>query len=383
MAQHRSRFYQSLITVALAALLPAAAMAQQPQTHTVREGDTLWDLAGQYLGDPFLWPEIYRLNTDVVEDPHWIYPGEVLRLAGGADVSAVPEAAEPAQPEQPSEVVVVVEGAEEPAPAAPGIEEPEVAPAVYRPMTRRRVEADHPVVLNPLILEDPEPIKFAEYQSAGFLTERRKYPFGLMRGPVTPSEIGAGAPQVNLFDLVGITPPRGGSYQVGDSLLIVHFGREVDGYGNVILPTGIVRVVRVSPRQATAEIIAVYNAILPGQLSLPLPAFNSPGRVSPVPVADGISASVIANRNRVELTEPLHILFLDKGRSEGVKLGDVFEIRRVPAHRDPQADMIDEVMATVQIVNVNEHTSSAQVLDMALTGIRPGLRARQVARLPT
>jgi len=37
-----------------------------PTTHIVKRGDTLWDLAARYLGNPFRWPELYRRNTSLI-----------------------------------------------------------------------------------------------------------------------------------------------------------------------------------------------------------------------------------------------------------------------------------------------------------------------------
>jgi len=376
--------------------LPQVGHAQQqvPETHTVRKGDTLWDLAQQYLGDPFLWPEIYRLNTDVVEDPHWIYPDEVLRLRGGPEVAAVPSpeaapadtAAAPlgapsGEPADSQAVQVVIEGPEAGDQAQMPAEDAN-AEAEYRPMAVRRVVNEEPAVLNPLILEDPEPIHPSEYYSAGFLTENQDLPFGQVLGPVSPSDIQAGASAMTLYKRLGLRPPTRGAYRVGDSLLSVSLDREVQGYGRVVIPSGMLRVVEVSASQATAEVVEVYGGIRHGQRVLPLPPFNNPGKAEPVPVADGIEAKVLANRGHVDLTEPLHILFLDKGREEGVALGDVFEVRRTPENRDPLADTVDEVMATVQVVYVGPHTASAQVQNVVSPDIPVGMRARQIARLP-
>ncbi len=46
------------------------------KVHVVKKGDTLWDIAGFYYNNPFLWRNIYNANLDKIEDPHWIYPGQ-------------------------------------------------------------------------------------------------------------------------------------------------------------------------------------------------------------------------------------------------------------------------------------------------------------------
>jgi len=72
---------------------PTAAMAEvsgtsmsvplaenAPERYVVKKGDTLWDIAGVFLRDPFFWPEIWFVNPEIA-NPHLIYPGDVLFLS--------------------------------------------------------------------------------------------------------------------------------------------------------------------------------------------------------------------------------------------------------------------------------------------------------------
>src|SRR4029078_13304390 len=57
---------------------PEPATSDQ-QVHVIVKGDTLWALAGKYLGNPYLWPQIWEKNQYIL-DAHWIYPGDPLML---------------------------------------------------------------------------------------------------------------------------------------------------------------------------------------------------------------------------------------------------------------------------------------------------------------
>jgi LysM domain len=72
--------FSSIAFAAQNATEPLELSPNAPKRHVVVRGDTLWDISGLYLKNPFRWPELWGFNKDKIKNPHWIYPGQVLVL---------------------------------------------------------------------------------------------------------------------------------------------------------------------------------------------------------------------------------------------------------------------------------------------------------------
>lgn len=399
-------------------LTPAVAYGQadQAQTHTVHHGDTLWDLAKQYRGDPFLWPDIYRMNTAVVEDPHWIYPGEVLHLAGES-MAAVPAVDTPepltttdsqaSVAQVPDVIALVPDTAAEVADSAPAVAE--VAPPDAYPEPVRQASLAELAKADlgsrgdqPEPLFGPRPsntleetflassqkeyraLRKSEFYSSGFLTEDQDLPWAKVIGPVTPSQIGSSiVNDVMPYKTIAIEAPRGATYQIGDTLLLATRGAEWKKFGEVILPTGLARVTDTVSGRYLASVVAVYGPIRPGQSALPAEKFMASGAEHAVSVSDGVRGKFLGGPIRQDIKTPQMVAFIDKGRQDGVAAGDIFEIRSKAERLDDGGQLANELLATLQIVHVRNHSATGRLLNVLLPDIPPGTEVRQVAKLPS
>lgn len=347
-------------------------LAPPPATHIVQQGETLWGLAQQFLGDPLLWAELYRLNTDVVEDPHWIFPGEELRLVasdqgapgaalGGGNIAVTPGADS-------------ARGAPRTRGAAPSADAPTIfasRPALSQDQTTIEVRDEQAY----------RAVRAGEYYSSGFIAESRTLPTGTLVGPVERSAIRRiyTRSSVAAYSTVVVTPPAGAAYQAGDTLLVYMVDQQLRGYGDLIKPLGLLQVLTDASagQSGTARVIALYGTVSSGELLTKIPPFRQSGSAHAQSVDSGVVGQVITLRGGRELTSVQDVVYISVGADDGLKLGDVFRISS-----DPAAGRVRD-QAEAIVVHTDAKTATLLVLQVAQPDIRAGATARQIRRMPS
>jgi len=387
----------------------AAFQGQVPASHTVSRGETLWSISQMYFNDPLLWPEIYRLNTAVIEDPHWIYPGEVLNLSemltiapqgGNTVVAAAPDTTPAAAdtvraaPGDTVPAVVPLDTATAPIDTIPSdttqflVEPPPPTVAESRETifdrrrTNRQVVQD---VLRAYTHQPYRPLRAGEFYAAGFLSEDERLPWGRVLGATAVSAIPrlSDRTSATTFQEISVRPPRNASYHVGDSLLVARIDRIFDfgRWGDVVVPTAIARVSSIQEEQVLAVVVTQFDRVHENQLAMPLEPFRDPGQVRPTPVEQGLTGKLLGARDPHSIAGAQQYFFIDKGRRDGVTLGDVFEVYR-PA-QGYAGTASEEVRAVLMIVHTRERSATGLLLQITHPSLDRGLPVRLIKKMPS
>lgn len=340
------------------ALVWAQESSAAERTHLVRAGDTLWDISRAYLGDPFLWPEIYRLNTELVEDPHRIFPGEQIRLPGSATVSAA--------------------AAERVMPHATVFDLP--ARAVETPVRlaadgRGPEEMVRAVVNEHEIIAAPWADRWEALGQPGRLV-KQVAPSGIANMQI--------AEFLQVFDRIYATIPAGSVGAVGERYLVVTRGPMLTDSSSVVVPTGIVEVERRPDGEAaTVRVVKLFAPMKLGQSLIAMPPSMAPAAdTRPSPVDLGLLSTVVWVQGDVLLPTLQSYLVLDARRVNGVSVGDEFTLVVPRQEIEAGLSVPEEPIAIGRVVRVSDHGTTVMLVHQRHPPIAVGTRARLTARMP-
>ena len=99
----------TLLTTLFAGAVVQGAQQGEPTVYVIKKGDTLWGLSNRFMKDPYYWPNLWASNPEHIGNPHFIFPGQKLRVYGDrmevepVKKAEVPPVAEPALPSEAKE----------------------------------------------------------------------------------------------------------------------------------------------------------------------------------------------------------------------------------------------------------------------------------------
>jgi hypothetical protein len=95
-----------------------------------------------------------------------------------------------------------------------------------------------------------------------------------------------------------------------------------------------------------------------------------------------MSGKIIDVRDVHALTGDLNIVFVDRGREDGLTPGDIFEVLRPnPPQAAPETPL--QQVALLQVVHVRQKSASAMLIQISGTGVNPGAPVRLIRKMPS
>jgi hypothetical protein len=347
-----------------------------PDTYTVRPGDTLWDLSGRFLNNPWYWPKIWSYNPDIT-NPHWISPGNVLKFfPAGDDAPAHVETVIAAEPEAP-----------EPEDAAPVRELEDFSKADLKaPETAD--EADTVAVAGPYKIGYVAP-KALLARHDTFVTPRQLAESGAVTAAFEEKLLLSNLDRAYARFKVATDVKAGETYVIYRTERAIKHPRtgELFGWQSTVL--GAAKVVSVDKKVATLVITQAFDPIERGAMLGP---WTEKFLKRVERRANGRELTGVIIGGQVQVVTQLgehHVVFLDRGQKDGVEEGNVFSVVRSgdPYGRSPYRASWDrrfplETIGELLVIDVRERASAALVTRSRtelLIGDRVWMRAARQA----
>jgi hypothetical protein len=318
----------------------AAGGPAVPDQYVIQQGDTLWDISSKFLGNPDNWPRLWSINEQIT-NPHWIYPGNRIVFVPGSVVEPPSMSLEPGEsftrdgyvPQQ----VTFEEGELECG--------PDVRFTQHIDSARYRVNG---------LMEDGEPVDFV-----GQVYKARTE--ALAQGE---------------HDLLYLRLEDPSYADCGDVVTILHREkraiRHPEGgarYGALYRVAAEARILFIQGDIATAVVRRAWSEVLRGDfVTVRVPTAVETEVEPPKGSLEGVIVARL-NQNEANLSAIDEVVFIDRGRADGVRVGSsFFVVERRDGYLDRDEDDPDlpaSVMGRLVVVRVEENSSAAVVVQAA------------------
>lgn len=300
--------------------LAAAEQEEQPTIYTIVPGDTLWGLSQRFLKDPYYWPNLWA-NNQAIGNPHFIYPGQRLRIY--------------------SDRIEI-----EPAPGAPAMASKQA------PAAEAREEA-------------PQAAVFNTTGSEGFLLENGANPAGLIISLHQNREM-AGTDDIVYTD-IGLDQgaSAGDRFSVFKKIGAVSHPLTNVILGQQVMPLGELQLSEVEEKASKAIVTKSYQEISAGSFLLP---YRERKVTVPLKSSDRDLVGYIVQTQTGNTAIAVNdVVFLDLGKSQGAQPGNMLYIVRdvTPDQRyaNTRIEKLPvEVVGALVVVSTGLNSSTAVIV---------------------
>ena len=288
-----------------------SAQIQEYKDYTVMTGDTLWDISQKELQDPFSWPKIWKENPDIA-NPDRIYPQQKIRIPLFLLQKEI---------------------------TLSEIQEKKLGERVLEKETVGKIE--------------PSPKEYlvgrALLIASGYIADSVHSVGSIVDSPTGRTILGMGD-----YAYVKTDSPA----EVGEKFYVIRPVEKVihpksgKMLGYLIEVLGIAEIVGQDGDEMKVKITASYTDILTGSLLDSYYEVEPPYRMD-TPRKPHIDGYIVAAKELRTLNGILDIVYLDRGRREGLEVGDVCATLLQGKHR-----ILNSV---IQVINTRETTATAIV----------------------